>query len=249
MDIENLLTQEYFENDSGLSSWLPHIGPELSRPYICHLRRFLESERIDCAASTDKAIYPEVEDIFSALRATPIDKVRAVIVGQDPYHGGQADGFAFSMSTAPSSWDQSSLRTILKAVNTDFCSQIPLDGSRCNLIGWASEGVLLLNSVLSVRNGCPNSHSHNGWEQLTDRIIEAVGQHTRGIVFLLWGKKAKRKRIMVDLNRGHRILYAPHPSSRSARKDFVEAKLFSTTNDHLQRGGIGTICWTAGLLD
>lgn len=247
MNIEDVLVQSYFESNAGLSSWLPHIRNEFSRPYICHLRKFLQLERGARTALEDpkRAIYPEAEKVFAALEATPLCNVRVVIVGQDPYHNEQADGLAFSMSKADENRfnKSNSLKTIFEAVSHDLGSRIQLGYEQCNLKPWADQGVLLLNAVLSVRRGCPKSHYCQGWEKFTDKIIEVISQKRKNVVFLLWGKKARCKCPMIEANRGHKILCAPHPASRKNGDEFKNAKHFSQANCHL---GDRKIEWVFG---
>ena len=251
MNIEDVLARSYFESNAGLSSWLPYLGSEFSRPYIRHLRSFLRLERnaSEALEEPNRIIYPEAKKVFAALEATPLCKVKVVIVGQDPYHNGQADGLAFSLLTPPSrsQLSNSSLSTIFNSINSDCDTNICLDENVHSLKSWAEQGVLLLNSVLTVRRKCPKSHYCQGWETFTDKIIEAVSQNRRNVVFLLWGKEAKCKRPIIDGEGGHKILCAPHPASprRGDKRRFGEANHFRGANAYLERFGQDPICWAS----
>jgi uracil-DNA glycosylase len=183
-------------------------------------------------------VYPDMFDIFNALKLTPPDNVRAVILGQDPYHGiGQAHGLCFSVlpNTAP----PPSLVNIFKELNADLNIPAPESG---NLEPWAKQGVLLLNTVLTVREGAPGSHKNKGWEALTDRIISLVNESETPTVFLLWGNFAKAKKALIT-NKRHLILEAAHPSPLSARNGFFGCRHFSKTNEFLRENGVEGIDW------
>ena len=244
MNIEDVLTSSYFESREELSSWLPYLESEFSRPYICHLRCFLWLERNASDAMEEPnrdVFYPKAKKVFAALEKTPLCNVKAVIVGQDPYHNGQADGLAFSRRTSSQrSFHLSSLYKIFKAVNRDLNIEIPLNGTVHSLRPWAEQGVLLLNTILSVRRGCPKSHYCQGWEKLTDRIIEVVSQNRRNVAFFLWGKEAKCKRAMIDNSGDHAVFCSDHPRSS---KPFA-TEHFSGANQYLSQHGLGEIDWS-----
>lgn len=183
-------------------------------------------------------VYPPREDIFNALRYTDYDQVKAVILGQDPYHGaGQAHGLAFSVQRGVP--PPPSLQNIYKELNRDLGCAIPSHG---NLMEWARQGVLLLNTVLTVREGQPNSHKGKGWELFTDGIIRRLNQRERPMVFLLWGANARTKLPLIG-SMNHLILAAPHPSPLSAHSGFFGCRHFSKTNIFLERNGIEPIDW------
>ncbi len=185
-------------------------------------------------------VYPPADRVFHALRLTPLDAVKVVIVGQDPYHGpGQAHGLAFSV---PEDVDAPpSLRNILLEVGADvYQGDAPVFSS--DLSRWAHQGVLLLNTVLTVEAGSPGSHAHLGWQRLTDQITETVSATRDHVVFLLWGKKAQAKRTLIDADR-HLVLEAPHPSPLSAWRGFLGCGHFSATNAYLTRHGKPPIRW------
>ena len=214
-------------------SWLKQLSAELKKSYLDELWNFLIKEKLK-----NKIIYPTEENIFSSLKLTPLNKTKVVIFGQDPYHGpGQANGLAFSVNKGVSL--PPSLNNIFKEVSDDLNGPPPIDG---DLTFWAKQGVLLLNSVLTVEDSHPDSHAGRGWEEFTDRIIEILNQK-KNIVFLLWGAKAQRKGLMIDQNR-HMVLCAPHPSPLSAYKGFFGCKHFSKTNQYLQAKGKKPISWT-----
>ena len=238
VNIEDVLTLPYFFNNPRLSSWLPYLGSEFSRPYIFHLRRFLRLERL-----APPTIHPKSKEVFAALEKTLLCRIRAVIVGQDPYHDGQADGLAFSMKD-PNQTRNPSLKGIFELVDENLGLDL-LKGSKHNLGTWAEQGVLLLNSVLSVRHKCPKSHCCQGWEKLTDKIIEVVSQNQENLVFFLWGKEAKRKRVMIDCGRGHKILCAPHPAAHREvdRQQFRNSRHFVEAKCHFESKGLSSIDW------
>ena len=250
MNIEDVLTQSYLQTNKRLSSWLPLLSGEFCKPYIFHLRCFLQLERraSHFLGEPDRSVHPEARRVFAALEATTLSRVKVVIVGQDPYHNGEADGLAFSMRDgySLSSSLSSSLNAIFRAINCDLGTNIPTDGTVHNLEGWAHQGVLLLNTVLSVRSGCPKSHYNQGWEKLTGEIIKHVSAEKRYIAFLLWGKEAQKfgNGNMIASDRGHKVLCAPHPAARGdEKKEFIKAKHFSQTNRHRRDKGIGDINW------
>ena len=214
-------------------SWLNQLSSELKKSYLDELWNFLIKEKLK-----GRIIYPTEENIFSSLQLTPLNKTKVVILGQDPYHRpGQANGLAFSVNKEVSI--PPSLNNIFKEVSDDLNRPPPKNG---DLTFWAKQGVLLLNTVLTVEDSHPDSHAGHGWEEFTDRIIEILNQK-KNIVFLLWGAKAQRKGLMIDQNR-HMVLCAPHPSPLSAYKGFFGCKHFSKTNQYLQAKGKKPISWT-----
>ena len=223
------------------TSWRQQLANELSQPYITELAAFVEMER-----RQPIPVYPPPELTFNALNSTPYDKVRAVIVGQDPYHGkGQAHGLCFSVPQGVP--PPPSLKNIFKELESDLGLPQPSHGS---LIHWAKQGVLLLNATLTVRDAQPKSHYGRGWERLTDAIIAAIGQKKEPVVFLLWGKSAADKvRYVkeVEGNRQHLILTCAHPSPLSAYNGFFGCKHFSKTNEFLTQKGFQPINWVGPL--
>lgn len=215
-------------------SWLTALAPEFDKLYFSIL-----TDRIRQAYLHEGPIYPPGNLIFRALDACPLPRVRVVILGQDPYHGaGQAEGLAFSVPSGVPL--PPSLQNIKKEIATDlgYASNL-LDG---HLLPWAEQGVLLLNTTLTVAAGRAASHQGLGWETFTDAIIEAVNRHCEHVVFLLWGTPARRKASMIDRSR-HLILEAPHPSPLSAHRGFFGCRHFSQTNDYLVRWGKEPIHW------
>lgn len=214
------------------AGWESVLADELAQPYIADLAAFVAAER------REHTIYPPEEDVFTALKLTPFDAIRAVILGQDPYHGpGQAHGLAFSVR--PGVKPPPSLVNIFKELKSDLGINPPGHGY---LAGWAQQGVLLLNTVLTVRAGEANSHKGRGWERLTDAIIRAVGGRERPAVFLLWGAPAQKKAALVDESR-HVVLRAAHPSPLSARNGFFGSWPFSQANAALEERGQPPIDW------
>lgn len=215
-------------------SWLSQLSADLEQPYMQHLRHFLAAEK-----RAGKRIFPQDSEIFSAFSSTPLDTVKVVILGQDPYHGeGQAHGLCFSVK--PGVKVPPSLLNIYKELHANLGIAIPYHG---NLESWAKQGVLLLNSVLSVECGLASSHQGKGWEQFTDRVIEVINQQLSGVVFMLWGNYAHRKGAMVDRTK-HCVLQAPHPSPLSAYRGFFGCDHFSTANDYLRLRGTSPIDWS-----
>jgi uracil-DNA glycosylase len=212
-------------------SWKNALKDQFDAPYFKELKKFLVSEK------KQYAVYPSGKQIFSAFNRTPFNKVKVVIIGQDPYHGpGQANGLCFSVS--PGIRKPPSLVNIFKELNTDLGIPVPQDG---NLEPWADQGVLLLNATLTVRGGMAGSHQKKGWEIFTDAVIKAVSDNKKGIVFLLWGNFAQTKAELIDKNK-HFILMAAHPSPL-ARGAFFGCKHFSKTNKLLEHEGILPIDW------
>lgn len=197
------------------------------------LKNFLKSEY-----DAGKIIYPKKNEYFKALDLVPLDKVKVVILGQDPYHGpGQAHGLCFSVNEGVS--QPPSLKNIFKELNSDLGIEIPKSG---NLERWAQQGVLLLNSVLTVENDKAASHQKQGWEQFTDKIIETVNQECEHVVFILWGAYAQKKAFYVDRKK-HLVLESVHPSPLSSHRGFFGSKPFSKTNAWLKKQGLTPIKW------
>ncbi|TAH75111.1 MAG: uracil-DNA glycosylase [Anaerolineaceae bacterium] len=214
------------------NDWLDAIGGEFRQPYYKELYNFIKSEY------SNKVIYPKADDIFNAFHLTPLSQVKAVILGQDPYHNeGQAHGLCFSVT--PGTQLPPSLVNIYKELYDDIGCNIPNNGY---LKKWATEGVLLLNTLLTVRAHQAFSHQNMGWERFTDAVIKAVNEQDRPIVFILWGKPAQSKKSMLN-NKKHLILEAPHPSPLSAYRGFFGSKPFSKTNEFLVGHGLEPIDW------
>ncbi len=214
------------------NDWLDAIGGEFRKDYYKELYQFVKDEY------SRYVIYPNSEDIFNAFHFTPLSKVKAVILGQDPYHGaGQAHGLCFSVQ--PGVKIPPSLVNIYKELQDDLGCYIPNNGY---LKKWADQGVLMLNTVLTVRAHSANSHQGKGWEQFTDAVIHAVNEQDRPIVFILWGRPAQMKKPMLT-NPKHLVLEAPHPSPFSASRGFFGSRPFSKTNEFLQKNGVEPIDW------
>lgn len=214
------------------NSWQNVLEEEFEKEYYHELREFLKHEY------ASQTIFPDMYHIFEALSLTPFEEVKVVILGQDPYHGpNQAHGLAFSVQ--PGVKIPPSLVNIYKELYSDL--GIP-PVNHGNLTAWAKQGVLLLNTVLTVRNGAAFSHRGKGWEQFTDAIIEKLNEREKPIVFILWGRPAQTKAGMIDQSR-HVILKAPHPSPLSASRGFFGSKPFSKTNDVLLALGEEPINW------
>lgn len=214
-------------------SWKKRLQAEFSLDYMQLLRDFLIQEK-----QQGKIVYPQARQYFSALNLTPFDQVKVVILGQDPYHGpGQAHGLCFSVP--PEIKPPPSLVNIYKELNSDLTVPIPEHGC---LISWALQGVLLLNSVLSVQQNNAASHQGKGWERFTDKIISEINEHAEHVVFLLWGSYAQKKGNFIDTNR-HCVLKAPHPSPLSAHRGFFGQKPFSQVNKYLLENGKTPIQW------
>lgn len=215
------------------NDWLPCIKQEFTKPYYKELYTFVKHEY------DTRIIYPPAEDIFNAFHFTPLSKVKVMILGQDPYHNeNQAHGLSFSV--LPTQKDiPPSLVNIYQELHDDLGCYIPNNGY---LKKWADQGVLLLNTVLTVRAHQANSHQGKGWEQFTDAVIEAVNAQDRPIVYLLWGRPAQSKIPMLT-NSNHLILKAPHPSPLSAYRGFFGCRHFSQANAFLEKNGIEPIDW------
>ncbi|MBQ8764868.1 MAG: uracil-DNA glycosylase [Clostridia bacterium] len=204
------------------NDWDEKIGREFEKEYYLKLRNFLKEEY------TSHTVFPDMYDLFSALKATPYSKVKVVILGQDPYHEpGQAHGMAFSVK--PGVQIPPSLLNMYKEINSEFGYPVPQTGY---LMKWAEQGVLLLNTVLTVRSGEANSHQNKGWEIFTDEIIRQLNARRDGIVFLLWGNNAKKKKELIT-NPQHYILETVHPSPLSASRGFMGCGHFKKANEFL----------------
>jgi uracil-DNA glycosylase len=214
-------------------SWLAALASEFEQPYMQQLRAFLASEK-----QAGKRIFPSGNELFNAFSHTPLDRVKVVILGQDPYHGeGQAHGLCFSVKHGVAA--PPSLKNIFKEIHSELGLPIPPHG---NLAAWADQGVLLLNSVLSVECARAASHQGKGWERFTDRVIEIIDREREGVVFMLWGSYAQRKGSIID-SRRHCVLKAPHPSPLSAYRGFFGCGHFSAANEYLQGRNIQPIDW------
>lgn len=212
------------------ASWRAELGTELEQPYFTALTRFVDEER------GRGSVFPPPQDVFAAFARTPLERVRAVIVGQDPYHGeGQAHGLCFSVR--PGVPVPPSLRNIYKELESDLGIPRPAHG---DLGSWAAQGVLLLNTVLTVRKDEANSHAGRGWERFTDAALRAVSRREH-VVFLLWGNSAREKAELIDAR--HTRIESAHPSPLSARK-FLGSRPFSRTNAALAAHGQGAIDWS-----
>jgi uracil-DNA glycosylase len=214
------------------NDWKEQLGAELKKSYFQDLLRFLENEY------ETAVVYPAKEDIFSALDATPYQDVKVVILGQDPYHGpNQAHGMSFSVK--PGVPIPPSLRNMFKELEADLEIPFPTHGY---LKRWADQGVLLLNTVLTVKRGEANSHKGKGWETFTDRVIAKLNERESPVIFVLWGKPAQQKRKLIDETK-HHILTAVHPSPLSAHRGFFGSKPFSTINQLLTQMDKEEINW------
>ena len=213
--------------------WLIALKPEFSKPYFVKLKQFLLAEK-----DAGKQIYPPGSLIFAAFNQTPLSEVKVVILGQDPYHGhGQAHGLAFSVNDGVRI--PPSLQNIFKELSDDVGASSPDSG---NLSRWAAQGVLLLNTVLTVEGGQANSHQNKGWEQFIDVAISAVSMQCKHVIFILWGKSAQSKAELIDTSK-HLVLTAAHPSFYSANRGFFGSKPFSKANDWLAERGKAPINW------
>ena len=215
------------------SSWLTILQTEFDKEYMKQLTHFLKEEH------QHHVVYPPNEHVFEAFSNTPFDKVRVVILGQDPYHGpNEAHGLSFSVQKGIRV--PPSLRNIYKELHSDLGITIPSHG---NLLEWAQRGVLLLNTVLTVRHKTANSHQKKGWETFTDKAIEELSKHRNNLVFILWGSKAKNKMHLIDQTK-HHIIQSAHPSPLAVRYGFFGSKPFSKTNVFLQSIGQKPIDWS-----
>lgn len=216
------------------ASWKDVLKTEFSKAYFEQAALHIKTEK-----SQGKTIYPPGSLIFNAFNTTPFDKVKVVILGQDPYHGpGQAHGLCFSVQNGVP--PPPSLVNIFKELQEDVGIDAPTHG---NLTHWAQQGVFLLNASLTVRAGEPMSHSKIGWAQFTDNVIKTISDKKEHVVFLLWGKFAQEKKVLIDETK-HLILKAAHPSPLSAHAGFLGCKHFSKTNEYLGKNGIDPIDWS-----
>jgi uracil-DNA glycosylase len=214
-------------------SWLVHLAGEFDQPYMQQLKQFLLQQK-----QSGKVIYPESKNIFNAFNSTPLDQVKVVILGQDPYHGpGQAHGLCFSVQ--PGIQPPPSLQNMFKELRRDLGFTIPKHGC---LQAWANQGVLLLNATLTVEQARAGSHQGQGWETFTDKAIQLVNDQCQGVVFILWGSYAQKKATFIDAHK-HLVLRAPHPSPLSAHRGFIGCGHFSVTNQYLQRNNKVPVDW------
>ncbi len=219
--------------DTQQLTWKKTLADEKHKPYFQAILDYLKKQY-----QQGKVIYPPKDEIFNALKMTPFDQVKVVIIGQDPYHGpNQAHGLCFSVK--PGIKPPPSLVNIYKELHEDTGFIIPEHG---NLDAWAKQGVLLLNATLTVQAHQPQSHAKIGWQQFTDHVIEVLNQHPQPIVYLLWGSYAQSKRQLIDTSK-HHILVAPHPSPLSAHRGFLGCRHFSKTNQLLAEMNRDTINW------
>lgn len=217
-----------FLNDS----WWAVMKSEFEQPYYQELCEWLKEEY------HTQVVFPEQGDIYRALHLTSYEEVKVVILGQDPYHGpGQAHGLSFSVQ--PGVKHPPSLRNIFQELQDDLGCPVPNHGS---LVGWAEQGVLLLNTVLTVRKSEANSHKGKGWEHVTDRVIDVLNERDQPVVFVLWGRHAQNKKERIDQNK-HYIIESPHPSPFSARNGFFGSRPFSQANAYLKQMGLEEINW------
>ena len=214
------------------NDWDKVLQDEFQKDYFLKIKKFVDKEY------ETKTIYPPYENIFNAFKFTPLNEVKVVILGQDPYHeAGQAHGLAFS--TPEGRPIPRSLKNIFKEINGEYDYPIPESGC---LESWAKQGVFLLNTVLTVEDGNANSHSKCGWQTFTDNVIKILNQHSRPIVFMLWGKQAEKKKELIT-NPNHLVLITSHPSPFSARRGFFGSNHFKMANDFLKNRNIKEIDW------
>jgi uracil-DNA glycosylase len=214
-------------------SWKEVLKEEFAKPYFLQIIHHIKTEK-----SAGKIIYPKGSEIFNAFNKTPFNKVKVVILGQDPYHNPQ-QAMGLSFSVCDDVKIPPSLQNIYKELYSDVGLQIAKTG---NLTNWANEGVLLLNAILTVRDNEPASHSKIGWMNFTDAVIKKVSQQKHNVVFILWGNFAKEKMVLIDTNK-HLVLKAAHPSPLSVHNGFWGCKHFSKTNQYLASNGIEPIDW------
>lgn len=217
-----------------MKTWKEALGAEKQQPYFQHIL-----QQVNEARAAGKIVYPPHNEVFNAFSLTEFDQVKVVILGQDPYHGpNQAHGLAFSVK--PPVAPPPSLVNMYKELAQDIPNfEIPKHGY---LIDWAKQGVLLLNTVLTVEQGQAHSHARFGWETFTDKVIEQLNAHRENLVFLLWGSHAQKKGQFIDRSR-HCVLTAPHPSPLSAHRGFFGCRHFSQANQYLKEKGIAEIQW------
>ena len=216
-----------------MTTWNEILAEEMQKDYYQELQAFVQKRRAEVR------VFPEEKNVFNALELTPFESVKVVILGQDPYHGfGQAHGLSFSVQKGVPL--PPSLKNIYKELQEDIGGEFPTEG---DLSHWAKQGVLLLNTVLTVEEGNANSHKGKGWERLTNRLIESLNELKHPVIFILWGKPAQDKEKLI-INPNHVILKAPHPSPLSAYRGFFGSKPFSRVNDILIQQGQTPIRWT-----
>ena len=216
-----------------MTTWNEILAEEMQKDYYQELQAFVQKRRAEVR------VFPEEKNVFTALELTPFESVKVVILGQDPYHGfGQAHGLSFSVQKGTPL--PPSLKNIYKELQGDIGGEFPTEG---DLSHWAKQGVLLLNTVLTVEEGNANSHKGKGWERLTNRLIESLNELKHPVIFILWGKPAQDKEKLI-INPNHVILKAPHPSPLSAYRGFFGSKPFSRVNDILIQQGQTPIRWT-----
>ncbi len=214
-------------------SWKQALESEFEQPYMKSLKQFLKTE-----LDQKKIIYPKPTQYFAALDMTPLDQVRVVILGQDPYHGpGQAHGLSFSVQEGVRF--PPSLQNIFKEIRSDLGLEPPETG---DLTPWALQGVLLLNATLSVEARQAGSHQNRGWETFTDKVVEVINDQCENVVFMLWGSYAQKKGSRIDRAR-HYVLQAPHPSPLSAHRGFFGCRHFSKANEYLENHGKTPVTW------
>ena len=215
-----------------MTTWNEILAEEIQKDYYQELQAFVQKRRAEVR------VFPEEKNVFNALELTPFESVKVVILGQDPYHGfGQAHGLSFSVQKGTPL--PPSLKNIYKELQEDIGGELPTEG---DLSHWAKQGVLLLNTVLTVEEGNANSHKGKGWERLTNRLIKSLNELKHPVIFILWGKPAQDKEKLIT-NPNHVILKAPHPSPLSAYRGFFGSKPFSRVNDILIQQGQTPICW------
>ena len=216
-----------------MTTWNEILAEEMEKDYYQELQAFVQKRRAEVR------VFPEEKNVFNALELTPFESVKVVILGQDPYHGfGQAHGLSFSVQKGIPL--PPSLKNIYKELQEDIGGEFPTEG---DLSHWAKQGVLLLNTVLTVEEGNANSHKGMGWERLTNRLIESLNELNHPVIFILWGKPAQDKEKLIT-NPSHVILKSPHPSPLSAYRGFFGSKPFSRVNDILIQQGQTPIRWT-----
>jgi len=227
------------DTDTATMTWETVLAGEKQKDYFQSILKYLTQQK-----TKRKTIYPPQSDIFNALKLTPYEGVKVVILGQDPYHGhNQAHGLCFSVKHGVK--PPPSLVNVYKELQDDIGFEPPEHGC---LEKWAEQGILLLNSTLTVESHNPGSHSHIGWQQFTDKVIETLNDHPQGIVFLLWGAHAQRKGEMINTEK-HRVLKSTHPSPFSAHKGFLGCHHFSKTNELLKEMGREPVDWSLQLKD
>jgi len=215
-------------------SWLKHLKDEFNKPYMVKLK-----EKLQNLKKNKIIFYPPGSLIFNSFNLTPLEKIKVVILGQDPYHGpGQAHGLCFSVPEGVR--PPPSLLNIYKELESDLDKKVNIQNG--NLEAWANQGVFLLNTTLTVEKSKPLSHQDLGWSEFTDTVISLINKELKNIVFILWGSHAQTKKNLIDLNK-HHILTSPHPSPLSAHRGFFGSKPFSKTNDFLESKQIDKITW------